>query len=213
MTPQDSSKAAYDVCQSVPVIPVLIVDDTSHAAPLANALIEGGLHVLEVTLRTKNALDVISSMAKQKGALVGAGTLLNAKQVKAAKDAGANFGVSPGATDEVLQAALDCDLPMLPGAITPSEVMSLLAKGYDMLKFFPAELAGGAKMLKAFSSPLAAARFCPTGGITEGKASEYLSLPNVVCIGGSWVAEGELVKSQNWDRIQQLAKAAKALSL
>ena len=211
MTPQESSKAAYEVCALAPVIPVLVVDDVAHAAPLANALIAGGLRVLEVTLRTDAALDVISEMAKIPNAVVGAGTLLNREQVIAAKNAGATFGVAPGSTDEVLDAALEVGLPMLPGAITPSEVMNLLGKGYDMLKFFPAELAGGAKMLKAFSGVMMAARFCPTGGISLKNANDYLSLPNIVCVGGSWVADSALMKAGKWDEITALAREASSL--
>ncbi len=208
MTPQESSKAAYEICAMAPVIPVLIVDDVADAAPLANALIAGGLRVLEVTLRTDAALDVIAEMAKIPDAIVGAGTLLNREQVIAAKNAGATFGVSPGSTDEVLEAALEVGLPMLAGAVTATEVMHLLAKGYDMLKFFPAELAGGAKMLKAFSSPLASARFCPTGGVSKDNANAYLSLPNVVCVGGSWVADTALMKAGKWDEITAIAREA-----
>ncbi len=211
MTPQESSKAAYDICALAPVIPVLIVEETLHAAPLASALIEGGLRVLEVTLRTENALNVISEMAKQDGAIIGAGTLLSPQQVRDAKAAGAQFGVSPGATDAVLETALEEKLPMLPGAITPSEVMVLLEKGYDMLKFFPAAQAGGASMLKSFSSPLASARFCPTGGVSPENAHEYLSLPNVVCVGGSWVAHSEFVNSSNWKEITKRAVNATRL--
>lgn len=211
MTLQESSQAAYEICAMAPVIPVLIVDDVADAAPLANALIAGGLRVLEVTLRTDAALDVIAEMAKIPDAIVGAGTLLNREQVLAAKNAGATFGVSPGSTDEVLEAALEVGLPMLAGAVTATEVMNLLAKGYDMLKFFPAELAGGSKMLKAFSSPLYAARFCPTGGISKDNAHNYLSLPNVVCVGGSWVADSQLMKEKKWDEITDLAREASKL--
>lgn len=211
MTPQDASAAAYDICKLAPIVPVLVVHDVAHARPLAEALIAGGLPALEVTLRTDAALEVIAEMAKVEGGVVGAGTLLTPEDVKRAVDAGAKFGVSPGATDILLQAAEDLDLPMLPGAATASEAMRLLERGYDMLKFFPAEASGGAPALKSLASPLPQIRFCPTGGVSTANAESYLSLPNVVCAGGSWVAPDALVRQGDWAAITELARAASQL--
>ncbi|SFS97223.1 2-keto-3-deoxy-phosphogluconate aldolase [Sulfitobacter marinus] len=211
MTPQAASAAAYDICKLAPIVPVLVVHEVAHARPLAEALIAGGLPALEVTLRTDAALDVIAEMARVEGGAVGAGTLLTPDDVKRAVDAGATFGVSPGATDTLLQAAEDLDLAMLPGAATASEAMRLLERGYDMLKFFPAEASGGAPALKSLASPLPQIRFCPTGGVSTANAESYLSLPNVVCAGGSWVAPDALVRAGDWDAITKLARAASQL--
>ena len=202
------SPRAYEICQMAPVVPVIVVDDVAHAAPLAEALVAGGLPDLEVTLRTPVALDAIRAMADVPGGIVGAGTVLTKADVDAAKAAGATFAVSPGATPDLIAAAEAAQLPLLPGAVTASEVMSLLAQGYDMLKFFPAGTSGGAPALKAFSSPLPQARFCPTGGVSTANASEYLSLPNVVCVGGSWPVQGDLMKAGDWAAIEALAKEA-----
>lgn len=193
------------ICQQVPVIPVLVIDDLNSARPLAEALVAGGLPVLEVTLRTPVALEAIKAMAQVPGAIVGAGTVLNRQDVEAVKAAGAEFIVSPGATPALVTAAKDADMPLLPGAATASEVMTLLAQGFDMLKFFPAESAGGAGMLKSWAGPLAQMKFCPTGGISPANAAKYLALPNVVCVGGSWVAPAELVSAGRWDEITALA--------
>ncbi|AXI47792.1 keto-deoxy-phosphogluconate aldolase [Sulfitobacter sp. SK012] len=212
MTPQDASAAAYEIARMAPIIPVLVVHDIAHARPLAEALVAGGLPALEVTLRTPAALEVIAEMAKVKGGIVGAGTLLTPGDVARAKDAGALFGVSPGATDILLDACEAADLPTLPGAATASEAMRLLERGYDMLKFFPAEASGGAPALKAIGSPLPQIRFCPTGGVSTSNASSYLSLPNVVCAGGSWVAPDALVQAGDWDAITELARAASNLA-
>ncbi|SPH22646.1 KHG/KDPG aldolase [Ascidiaceihabitans donghaensis] len=211
MTPQDASAAALKICQMAPIVPVLVVDDAKDAAPLAQALVAGGLPALEVTLRTPAALEVIREMASVAGGFVGAGTLLTPADVLAAKDAGATFGVSPGATDRLLDACEDADLPLLPGAATASEAMRLLERGYKMLKFFPAEASGGAPALKAIGAPIPQVSFCPTGGVSPSNAKEYLSLPNVVCAGGSWVAPKDLVKAGDWAGITALAKAAAAL--
>lgn len=211
MTPQDASAAAFKICNLAPIVPVLVVHDVVHARPLAEALVAGGLPALEVTLRTDAALEVIAEMAKVEGGMVGAGTLLTPDDVKRAVGAGAKFGVSPGATDKLLQAAEDLGLPMLPGAATASEAMRLLERGYDMLKFFPAEASGGAPALKALASPLPQIRFCPTGGVSTANAESYLSLPNVVCAGGSWVAPDALVRKGDWAGITELARAASAL--
>lgn len=201
-----------EICEIAPVIPVLIIDDLETAVPLARALVAGGLKVLEITLRTPVAVEAIAAMADAlPDAIVGAGTLLTPDDVKRVVAAGAKFGVSPGSTTRLLDAADDAGLPMLPGAVTPSEVMALLERGISMMKFFPAEQAGGAAMLKAFSSPLAGASFCPTGGVSPGNAADYLSLPNVVCVGGSWVAPKDAIAAGDWGRIEALAREAAAL--
>ncbi|MEP3296987.1 MAG: bifunctional 4-hydroxy-2-oxoglutarate aldolase/2-dehydro-3-deoxy-phosphogluconate aldolase [Pseudoruegeria sp.] len=211
MTPQEASQRAADVCKLAPVVPVLVVDDASIAIPLAEALIAGGLPALEVTLRTPAALDVIRAMASVKGGVVGAGTLLTPADVKAAKAAGATFGVSPGATDTLLQACEDEDLPLLPGAATSSEAMRLLERGYTTQKFFPAEANGGAAALKGIGAPIPQVTFCPTGGISLKNAMDYLSLSNTYCVGGSWVAPINLVDAQDWAAIEALAKEAATL--
>ena len=201
-----------DVCALAPVIPVLIVDDVAHAAPLARALVAGGLTALEVTLRTPVALDTIRVMADAAPeAVMGAGTLLTPDDVNAAVQAGARFGVSPGFSPAVLDAADAAGLPMLPGVATPSEAMAAAERGLNILKFFPAEANGGAPVLKAWASPLAGLSFCPTGGVGPDNATDYLSLKNVVCVGGSWVAPNALVQQGAWDQITDLARAAAAL--
>lgn len=195
-----------------PVVPVLVIDSVATALPLARALVEGGLRVLEITLRTAVALDVIRALAAEvEGAVVGAGTVLTAGQYEAAERAGARFVVSPGTTDALLAAATASAVPFLPGAVTASEVMRLLELGYRCLKFFPAEPAGGVAYLEALASPLPEARFCPTGGIDAVKARAYVSLPNVLCVGGSWVAPKDALAAGDWPRITGLARAAAAL--
>lgn len=212
ITPKEASTIARDICSAAPIVPVLVVDAAADAKPLAEALVAGGLPALEVTLRTPAALDVIRAMAEVPGGMVGAGTLLTPEDVKAAKAAGATFGVSPGATDTLLAACEAEGLPLLPGAASASEAMALLERGYDMLKFFPAEAAGGAKFLGSLASPLPQISFCPTGGVSPANAGDYLSLPNVVCAGGSWVAPAKLIKAGAWDQIEALAKAASELA-
>ncbi|CRL12095.1 MAG: bifunctional 4-hydroxy-2-oxoglutarate aldolase/2-dehydro-3-deoxy-phosphogluconate aldolase [Phaeobacter italicus] len=212
ITPQDASIRTREICNLAPIVPVLVVHDVAHARPLAEALVAGGLPALEVTLRTPAALDVISEMAKVKGGVVGAGTLVTPDDVTRAIAAGAQFGVSPGATDSLLDACEAQGLPMLPGAATASEAMRLLARGYDMLKFFPAEASGGAPALKAIGAPLPQISFCPTGGVSPDNANSYLSLSNVVCAGGSWVAPSKLVEAGDWDAIRDLARAASQLA-
>lgn len=211
MTPQEASKAAAHVCGLAPVVPVLVVDDAAFAQDLAAALVKGGLPALEVTLRTPAALDVISEMAKVAGGVVGAGTLLTPKDVENAKAAGATFGVSPGATDLVLDACEANDLPLLPGTATASEAMRLLERGYTIQKFFPAEANGGAKALKAIGAPIPQVKFCPTGGVSLANANDYLSLSNTVCVGGSWVAPKDLVLAKDWAGITALAAEAAKL--
>lgn len=211
MTPADASKRAKEICELAPIVPVLVVHDAGKARSLAEALVAGGLPALEVTLRTPAALEAISEMAKVQGGMVGAGTLVTPDDVLAAKDAGATFGVSPGATDDLLAACEEADLPLLPGAATASEAMRLLSRGYDMLKFFPAEASGGAPALKAIGAPLPQISFCPTGGVSPENAQSYLSLPNVVCAGGSWVAPSDLINSEDWAGIEELARNASQL--
>ncbi len=212
MTPQEASTLTARTCQLAPVVPVLVVEDVAHARPLAEALVEGGLPALEVTLRTPVALDVIREMAKVEGGVVGAGTLLTPEDVANAKAAGAQFGVSPGATDRLLDACEAHDLPTLPGAATASEAMRLLERGYTSLKFFPAEAAGGVPMLKSIGSPIPQVKFCPTGGVSLKNAPEYLALSNTMCVGGSWVAPKKLVDAEDWKAITELAAEAAALT-
>ncbi|MCA0939807.1 bifunctional 4-hydroxy-2-oxoglutarate aldolase/2-dehydro-3-deoxy-phosphogluconate aldolase [Salipiger pacificus] len=211
MTPQDASRANEALCKLAPVIPVLVIDDVAHARPLAEALVAGGLPVLEVTLRTPVALDAIREMAKVEGGVVGAGTLLTPEDVTAAVAAGAKFGVSPGATDRLLDACEAADLPLLAGAATASEAMALLERGYTVQKFFPAEANGGAPALKAIGAPIPQVKFCPTGGVSMKNVGDYLSLKNVLCCGGSWVAPKELMQAGDWDGIVALAREAAAL--
>ncbi len=194
------------------VIPVLLIDKAADAVPLARALAKGGLPAIEITLRTSAALDAIRAVAEDvPEAIVGAGTILNASHYEQAVAAGSKFIVSPGVTDAILKAADNSPVPLLPGCATASEVMSLRERGYTHVKFFPAEQAGGAAYLKALSSPLAGTFFCPTGGISLSNAMNYLTLPNVLCIGGSWIAPKELVNDGKWDEITALAAAAAAL--
>ncbi len=211
MTPMQASQDALKICQLAPIVPVLVVDDAKDAGPLAKALVAGGLPALEVTLRTPAALEAIAEMAKVQGGVVGAGTLLTPQDVVNAKEAGATFGVSPGATDMLLDACEDADLPLLPGAATASEAMRLLERGYFVLKFFPAEASGGAPALKGIGAPIPQISFCPTGGVSMKNANDYLSLPNVVCAGGSWVAPKNLVTAGDWGGIEALAREAAAL--
>jgi 2-dehydro-3-deoxyphosphogluconate aldolase/(4S)-4-hydroxy-2-oxoglutarate aldolase len=208
MTPEIASQKARAVCELAPVIPVLVIHDVAVARPLAEALVAGGLPALEVTVRTACALDVIREMAQVEGGVVGAGTLLTPADVDAAVKAGAKFGVSPGATDTILQACEDADLPLLPGAATSSEVMRLMERGYTTQKFFPAEANGGAPALKAIGAPLPQVKFCPTGGITAASAPTYLALSNTLCVGGSWVAPQNLIDAKDWAAITELAKEA-----
>ncbi|MDA7966881.1 bifunctional 4-hydroxy-2-oxoglutarate aldolase/2-dehydro-3-deoxy-phosphogluconate aldolase [Ruegeria sp.] len=200
-----------EICGLAPIVPVLVVDDAAQARPLAEALVAGGLPALEVTLRTPAALDAIRAMSQVPGGVVGAGTLVTPEDVRAAKEAGAQFGVSPGATDALIAACEAEDLPLLPGAATASEAMRLLEQGYDMLKFFPAEASGGAPALKAIGAPLPQISFCPTGGVSPSNARDYLSLSNVVCAGGSWVAPKQMVAAGDWAGIEALAREASAL--
>lgn len=208
--PQDAA-ALHAMLSLAPVIPVIIHDDVGTARALAEALVEGGLPVLEVTMRTPNALRVMAEMGKVSGAIVGAGTLRTAAQMQQAVDAGAKFLVSPGAAPRLLDAADDITVPLLPGIGTPTEAMTAAERGYSFLKFFPAEALGGAPVLKAFASPLPDISFCPTGGIDYEKARTYLALPNVICVGGSWVLPRDAVAGGDFVRIGELAREAAGL--
>ncbi|NNE88904.1 MAG: bifunctional 4-hydroxy-2-oxoglutarate aldolase/2-dehydro-3-deoxy-phosphogluconate aldolase [Silicimonas sp.] len=212
MTPQEISRLTAEICARAPVVPVLTVKNPAHARPLAEALVKGGLPALEVTLRTPAALEVIREMASVDGGVVGAGTLLTPADVLAAKEAGARFGVSPGATDRLLDAVEDADLPTLPGAATASEAMALLERGYTIQKFFPAEASGGVPALKAIGAPIPQVRFCPTGGVSLANAPAYLGLSNTVCVGGSWVAPNDAIEAGDWARIEELAREASKLT-
>ena len=212
MDPYQASKETEKICRLAPVIPVLVVHDPDIAKPLAEALISGGLSILEVTLRTQSALDVISEMAKVPGGVVGAGTITKSIDVKDAINAGANFAVSPGTTDDILEACEQQKLPILPGAATSTEIMRLYDLGYTVQKFFPAEAIGGRVALKAIGGPLPNVKFCPTGGITADNAKGYLELKNTLCVGGSWVAPQHLIENKDWNSITDLAKTASKIA-
>ncbi len=198
-------KAIKDIMNTSPVIPVMVINNVEHAVPLAKALVEGGLKVLEITLRTEAALESIKRIkAEVPDAIVGAGTVVNVETLQQAIAAGSEFIVSPGVTDTVIDAALASGVPILPGVITPSEVMKLLEKGITEMKFFPAEAAGGIPMVKSIGAPLPQVTFCPTGGVSPKNAADYLALKNVACVGGSWMAPAELVDAENWDEIKRL---------
>ncbi|MEV5331650.1 bifunctional 4-hydroxy-2-oxoglutarate aldolase/2-dehydro-3-deoxy-phosphogluconate aldolase [Streptomyces werraensis] len=210
------SSGAPDVPFSVlglaPVVPVVVVEDAADAVPLARALVAGGLPAIEVTLRTPAAPDAIRAIAAEvPGAVVGAGTVLTPEQVTDAVTAGARFLVSPGCTDVLLAATRAAGVPFLPGVSTASEVMALLERGVREMKFFPARAAGGTAYLKSLAGPLPQARFCPTGGIGPDTAPEYLALPNVGCVGGSWMLPEDAVAARDWDRVERLARQAAAL--
>ncbi|MEN0001030.1 MAG: 2-dehydro-3-deoxy-phosphogluconate aldolase [Pseudomonadota bacterium] len=204
--------ALYEIMTGQAVIPVIVIDDADDAVPLARALVAGGLPAIEITLRTEAALPAIEQIAQQvPDAIVGAGTVLNGKQYEQVVSAGARFAVSPGFTREIAAAALGSAVPLLPGSTTASEVMRAIELGYSLLKFFPAEQSGGAPFLKSLASPFGGVHFCPTGGVSVDNAIDYLSLPNVLCVGGSWVAPKADVTAGNWDKITELAKGAAAL--
>lgn len=201
-----------ELMMMAPVIPVLVIDDVDTAVPLAEALVAGGLPVLEVTLRTPVALEAMRAMAGVKGAVVGVGTALDSDDLKRAQDAGAGFAVSPGYTDALGKAAHDIGLALLPGIATSADIMRARDGGYTELKFFPAVQAGGVAMLKALGGPFVDTVFCPTGGISAATAPDFLALKNVLCVGGSWVAPKQLVAAKDQDGIIALARAAAALS-
>ena len=195
-----------------PVVPVIVIDRVEDALPLAEALLAGGVKVLEVTLRTPAGLRSIETIARNlPEAVVGVGTVLNADDARRASEAGARFAVSPGYTSEVGSACKRQGLPLLPGVATSSEVMAALADGFSFLKLFPAEAAGGVPLLKAWASPFGQVSFCPTGGITAATAPNYLALPNVRCVGGSWLTPADAVRAGDWGRITQLAREAQGL--
>ena len=199
-----------EIAALAPVIPVLVIDDIAHAVPLGRALVAGGLSVLEITLRTPVAFQCIERMAGEvEGAVVGAGTVLTGPMRQAVADVGAQFCVSPGLIEGETD---EGPTPLLPGIATATELMAGLAAGFTRFKLFPANVAGGVEALKAFSSPFAQAKFCPTGGVNAKNAADYLALPNVVCVGGSWVAPADAVKAGDWDRITALAREARALA-
>jgi 2-dehydro-3-deoxyphosphogluconate aldolase/(4S)-4-hydroxy-2-oxoglutarate aldolase len=209
MSPQPGLEATLRLA---PVIPVVIVEDLAHAVPLARALVAGCLPVIEVTLRTSIGLEAIRAIAAEvPDAIVGVGTVLHPDQLIAAVTAGARFAVSPGATASILDAAAASDVPLLPGIATASEAMALIERGYRFAKFFPAESAGGAAYLSALASPLPQLQFCPTGGITLQSAPRYLALPNVICVGGSWMVGRAVIQSGDWTRITASAAEAAAL--
>lgn len=206
------SETLRPIVEATTVIPVVVLDDAAAAVPLARALVAGGLNVIEITLRTGAALDAIAAIAGEvEDAVVGAGTVLSKGQFVAAEKAGARFMVSPGVGPDVLAAAADSEIPLMPGAATASEVMTLMDEGYTIQKFFPAGPAGGVSYLKALAAPLPDISFCPTGGVDAKNARDYLALPNVIAVGGSWVMPADAVKRGDWARIETLAREAAQL--
>lgn len=204
---------SQDVMRDAPVIPVIVLHDVAHAVPLARALLAGGIRMLEVTLRTPQALACMEAIARDvPDAVVGAGTMRSAADVQASAMAGARFGVSPGYTSKVGQACRDAGLPLLPGVATGSEIMMAQEDGLTELKFFPAMQAGGLAMLKAWQGPFGEVKFCPTGGVTSANALEFLALSNVACVGGSWIVPNDAIVSGDWGRIETLARAASQLA-
>ena len=194
-----------------PVVPVLVINDVEKAVPLAKALMEGGIKVLEVTLRTPAAIDVIKRIAEEvPDSLIGAGTVTNAQQLKAVIEAGAKFAISPGMTADLLKAGMDADIPLIPGISSTSDLMKGKDAGYTHMKFFPAEASGGVKAIKSISGPFPDVTFCPTGGIGPNNYNDYLALNNVKCVGGSWLAPDDAIETGDWARITQLAKEAVA---
>tara|TARA_Y100000034_G_scaffold131115_1_gene191158 strand:+ start:204 stop:824 length:621 start_codon:yes stop_codon:yes gene_type:complete len=198
-----------NILTSAPVVPVVVIENLEDAAPLAKALYNGGLKALEITLRTPVAAEAVKLMKEAvPEAYVGTGTVIDKATFEASVAAGADFMVSPGVNDELLALAKETDIPFLPGAATPSEVMNLASHGFKFLKFFPAEAAGGAQMLKSIGGPLPQVKFCPTGGISLATAPKYLALKNVVCVGGTWMLDKELIANKDWQAIEALAKQA-----
>jgi 2-dehydro-3-deoxyphosphogluconate aldolase / (4S)-4-hydroxy-2-oxoglutarate aldolase len=202
------------ILEGQPVIPVVLIEDAAHAVVMAKALVAGGLPAIEVTLRTAAALEAIRRIAGEvEGAIIGAGTILDPQTFEQAVTAGARYIVSPGLTRDLVAVANDHAVPLLPGAVTPSEMMEARAAGYSYLKFFPAEQAGGADYIKAVSSPLKGLMFCPTGGITSETARDYLKLPNVICVGGSWITPKNLMAEGRFAEIEALARAASLIKV
>ena len=204
---------ALEVMRDAPVIPVIVLHDVAHAVPLARALVAGGIRMLEVTLRTPQALACMEAIARDvPEAVAGAGTIRTVADAKASLDAGAKFGVSPGYTSAVGNACRELGLPLLPGVATGSEIMMAQEDGYTELKFFPAVQAGGLAMLKAWQGPFGDVRFCPTGGISLANAPDFLALSNVACVGGSWIVPTDAIQAGDWARITQLAREATQLA-
>ena len=209
----NTTLTALQVIQDAPVIPVIVLNDVAHAVPMARALVAGGIRMLEVTLRTAQALACMEAITRHvPEAVLGAGTVRSAADAKAAASAGARFAVSPGYTAAVGQACRDLDLPLLPGVATGSEIMQCQEDGLTALKFFPALQAGGVAILKAWGGPFADIRFCPTGGVTPQNAKEFLALPNVVCVGGSWLVPQDALLQGDWQRITRLAAESRSLA-
>ena len=206
-------EASASLLDLVPVVPVVVVEDLDHAVPLARALVAGGLPVVELTLRTPVALEAVRAIASEVPEItLGVGTVCTPAQAEQAAEAGAGFLVSPGTTPDLLTAMLGTGLPFLPGTATVSEVLRVLEAGVTEMKFFPAEASGGTAYLSSLASPLAAARFCPTGGITARTAPDYLALPNVGCVGGSWLTPRDALAAGDWGRVEELAREAAALA-
>jgi len=200
-----------EILRQGPVVPVMVIHQLAHAVPLANALLAGGIRVLEITLRTPVSVEAIKAIAREvPGAIVGAGTVTSGVELETVAAAGAVFAISPGLTPELLDAANRGPIPLIPGIATISELMTGMARGYDQFKFFPAGPAGGVKMLQAFAGPFPRVTFCPTGGIAAANYREYLALDNVACVGGSWVAPQEAMDQGDWERITKLAREAVA---
>ncbi len=201
-----------EVLQISPIIPVVIIEDIKDAVPLAQSLVEGGIHIIEVTLRSSCALEAIELIAKNVPKMrVGVGTILNPTQLEQAQNRGAEFLISPGLTIKLLEYAKKKDMPLIPGVSSSSEVMQALELGYSTLKFFPAEYCGGVKLLNAFNGPFKGVRFCPTGGISADNMHSYLNLENVLCVGGSWLTPKNLIQNKEWDKITEICKRSLAL--
>lgn len=201
-----------EVLQISPIVPVVVIEDLSDAVPLAQSLIEGGIHIIEVTLRSSCALEAIELIAKNVPKMrVGAGTILNPTQLEQAQNRGAEFLISPGLTIKLLEYAKKKDMPLIPGVSSSSEVMQALELGYSALKFFPAEYCGGVKLLNAFNGPFKGVKFCPTGGISADNMRSYLNLENVLCVGGSWLTPKNLIQNKEWDKITEICKRSLAL--
>ena len=207
------SRTIKDIMAISPIVPVMVINNVEHAVPLAHALVKGGLKVLEITLRTPAALESIRRIrAEVPEAIVGAGTIINIETLNKAIDAGAEFIVSPGTTDKMIDAALATGIPLLPGIANPSQAMCLLEKGITDMKFFPAEAAGGIPMLKSIGAPIPQISFCPTGGVSQKNVKEYYNLSNVACVGGSWMCAASLVDAEDWGEITRLSIEAIALA-
>ncbi|GAA9258120.1 bifunctional 4-hydroxy-2-oxoglutarate aldolase/2-dehydro-3-deoxy-phosphogluconate aldolase [Helicobacter pylori] len=201
-----------EVLQISPIIPVVVIEDIKDAVPLAQSLVEGGIHIIEVTLRSSCALEAIELIAKNVPKMcVGAGTILNPTQLEQAQNRGAEFLISPGLTIKLLEYAKKKDMPLIPGVSSSSEVMQALELGYNALKFFPAEYCGGVKLLNAFNGPFKGVKFCPTGGISTDNMHSYLNLENVLCVGGSWLTPKNLIQNKEWDKITEICKRSLAL--